>query len=166
MYYGNDEEKKKHILNQIVTYRECASVIPYVKKVIQQMDGRVLNVKLKTALNEGKEGANIRFNYTFNFKRDHLELIYYPEHRGAFHYITIAWVKLNKEEGKQQRIIAKDIIKELNDNYVKFTTKAVEMEEALNNIDTIREQLKQAWNVINAILKPIPYEVRDVYDLK
>lgn len=159
MYYGNDEEKRVRIKGYIKGLKECAESIAHARKIIHDLDGKVLNVRLTRALNETGR------HYNYEIRNHHLSIIYYPTSRAIVSKI-IAFVDLPyTESSKAQRIPGQMLIKSLNEYYAAINREAAQLEEALESIDTTREMIRQAVKQFNILVDKIPYEIIDTYNI-
>ncbi len=156
MYYGQD--KRTYVEKRIRALREGASMIEFAKEIVREMDGKVLNVRLKNALNAGT------LRYDVYVSMNTLIIECYPESRHC-HEVTIASVNLDQQEGKHPRIDAKAIIDSMDSFYKSIMHEAQRMENALENIEEIKERLRNAVDNLNKITDGLPYVIIDTFNL-
>lgn len=156
MYYYKKEDQDAAARAYIKAYRDAAALYPKIKKVIQSFDKKVFNKRLETALQEGT-GARV-------FVENRLNLIDIHVYGPHSNWITLAI--LQKEDfidGK--RINAEKLIDSLTDHRNTLLKTAARYEKQIEEIDQVKEQIKQIKHLLCNVLEPYDYTMRDIYGI-
>lgn len=156
MYYYKKEDQDAAARAYIKAYRDAAALYPKIKKVIQSFDRKVFNKRLETALQEGT-GARVFVENRPNL----IDIHVYGPHSN---WITLAI--LQKEDfvdGK--RIDAGKLIESLTDHRNTLLQTAARYEKQIEEIDQIKIQIKQIKKLLNDVLEPYDYTMRDIYGI-
>lgn len=157
MYGYTKNEQDNAVQSYIDAYRKAAALYPAIKKVIQNFDKKVFNKRLETALQEGT-GARVFVENRPNMIDVHV----YGGPRST--WITLAI--LQKEDfvdGK--RIDAGKLIESLTDHRNTLLQTAARYEKQIEEIDQIKIQIKQIKKLLNDVLEPYDYTMRDIYGI-
>lgn len=157
MYYYKKEDQDAAARAYIKAYRDAAALYPKIKKVIQSFDKKVFNKRLETALQEGT-GARVFVENRPNMIDVHV----YGGPRST--WITLAI--LSKDDfidGK--RIDAGKLIESLTDHRNTLLQTAARYEKQIEEIDQIKIQIKQIKKLLNDVLEPYDYTMRDIYGI-
>lgn len=157
MYYGcTKEEQDKATRSFIKQYRDAAALYPQIKNVIQEFDGKVFNKRLQTALQD-RTGARV---YVEN--RPNMIDIHIYGSRGE--WVTLAvLLKDDMEAGK--RINAGKLIESLTERRAGMLRKAADYEKQIEQVEQVKEQIRQLDSRLKAILEPFDYTIRDIYGI-
>lgn len=156
MYYYKKEDQDAAARAYIKAYREAAALYPKIKKVIQSFDKKVFNKRLETALQEGT-GARVFVENRPNL----IDIHVYGPHSN---WITLAILQKDDfVDGK--RINAEKLIESLTDHRNTLLQTAARYEEQIEQIDQVKEQLKQIDKLIKDVLAPYDYTMRDIYGI-
>lgn len=161
MFYGNREDQNKHISEIIKENREAAQLFPEIRKVIQNFDGKVYNIRFQKALQDatgkyiwakyndyGSYGGNVSIYICGNANR-----IY-----------TLATIRReDMKDGK--RIDAEKMIASARVNRESHLKKAYKMEQSMQQIDVIKKQIQDIEQLLKAVTSPLDYEIRDTYNI-
>ena len=156
MYYYKKEDQDAAARAYIKAYRDAAALYPKIKKVIQSFDKKVFNKRLETALQEGT-GARVFVENRPNL----IDIHVYGPHSN---WITLA--TLSKDDfidGK--RINAEKLIESLTENRNRLLQTAARYEKQIEEIDNVKEQIKQIKKLLNDVLEPYDYTMRDLYGI-
>lgn len=154
------EEQDKRIAEKIEYYRECASLFPTVKRVIEQFDGKVYNVKLERALQEATGTKRIHAEKRCN--GSYFAIYYYKDYqRGS----DLARMKAEKALSDGKRINAAAIIENMREMREDKLKTAAEIERNLCRVDEVKEQIETIRKAVNSLMDSLPWEIRDTYKL-
>ena len=156
MYYYKKEDQDAAARAYIKAYRDAAALYPKIKKVIQSFDKKVFNKRLETALQEGT-GARVFVENRPNL----IDIHVYGPHSN---WITLA--TLSKDDfidGK--RIDAGKLIESLTNHRNTLLQTAARYEKQIEEIDQIKIQIKQIKKLLNDVLEPYDYTMRDIYGI-
>lgn len=155
MYYGSQEDKDRAIETKIRERREAAALFPEVRKVIEQFDGKVYNVRFDKALR-----AAVGKVYTE--QRGGRIYIYTLGTGSNWHHIA----SLSREDMKDgKRINAAAFIESARRCREILLKEAYQIERAAEDAPKVKMQIEEIRKTLEAVIKNIPYEVRDIYDL-
>lgn len=156
MYYYKKEDQDAAARAYIKAYRDAAALYPMIKKVVLSFDKKVFNKRLETALQEGT-GARVFVENRPNL----IDIHVYGPHSN---WITLAI--LQKEDfvdGK--RIDAGKLIESLTDHRNTLLKTAARYEKQIEEIGQIKIQIKQIKKLLNDVLEPYDYTMRDIYGI-
>ena len=156
MYYYKKEDQDATARAYIKAYRDAAALYPKIKKVIQSFDKKVFNKRLETALQEWT-GARVFVENRPNL----IDIHVYGPHSN---WITLAI--LQKEDfvdGK--RIDAGKLIESLTDHRNTLLQTAARYEKQIDEIEQVKEQIKQIKHLLCNVLEPYDYTMRDIYGI-
>lgn len=156
MYYGSKEDQDRHVQTLIKEHRDAAALFPAIRKVCAAFDGKVYNVRFTKALREAT-GARV-------FTEAKTETIYIYIYGHAGRWIHLANLsRADMADGK--RINAAKLIESARICRESHLKKAYELELAAAKADLVKQQLQDLEQLLQAILKDIPYEIRDTYNI-
>lgn len=156
MYYYKKEDQDAAARAYIKAYRDAAALYPMIKKVIQSFDKKVFNKRLETALREGT-GARVFVENRPNL----IDIHVYGPHSN---WITLAILQKDDfVDGK--RINAEKLIDSLTDHRNTLLKTAARYEKQIDEIDQIKIQIKQIKKLLNDVLEPYDYTMRDIYGI-
>ena len=156
MYYYKKEDQDAAARAYIKAYRDAAALYPKIKKVIQSFDKKVFNKRLETALQEGT-GARVFVENRPNL----IDIHVYGPHSN---WITLATrSKDDFIDGK--RIDAGKLIESLTNHRNTLLQTAARYEKQIEEIDQIKIQIKQIKKLLNDVLEPYDYTMRDIYGI-
>ena len=157
--YNTEESRREGCLKTAAAHREAAALFPAIRKVFEQFDGKVLNCRLEKALQEATE----RRIYVRKDEYSVEVYIYINDYRGNTWY-TLAHVTASKlKDGK--RIPAADLIKSARERREDNLRTAAELEAAPGKVPEIIERVQYFVSMANQMLKGLPYEVCDMYNI-
>lgn len=157
MYYYKKEDQDAAARAYIKAYREAAALYPELKKVIQSFDRKVFNRRLETALQEWT-GARVYIENRPNMIDVHIF--------GGPHSNWITLATLSKDDfidGK--RINAEKLIESLTENRNRLLQTAARYEKQIEEIEQVKIQIKQIKKLLNDVLEPYDYTMRDLYGI-
>lgn len=156
MYYYKKEDQDAAARAYIKAYRDAAALYPKIKKVIQSFDKKVFNKRLETALQEGT-GARVFVENRPNL----IDIHVYGPHSN---WITLAILQKDDFiDGK--RIDAGKLIESLTDHRNTLLQTAARYEKQIEEIDNVKEQIKQIKHLLCNVLEPYDYTMRDIYGI-
>lgn len=156
MYYYKKEDQDAAARAYIKAYRDAAALYPKIKNVIQSFDKKVFNKRLETALQEGT-GARVFVENRPNL----IDIHVYGPHSN---WITLAILQKDDFiDGK--RIDAGKLIESLTDHRNTLLQTAARYEKQIEEIDQIKIQIKQIKKLLNDVLEPYDYTMRDIYGI-
>ena len=155
MYYGTREEKDKAARKIAQFHRETAELFPAIRKVIENFDGKVFNVRFEKALQE-KTGKRI-------FAKAYNAYIYiYLYFEGREYNLAI----LHREDmADGKRINAAKMIESAREHRASHYLKAYTIEAQMTQIDAISQQLQDIERTLTALTCHLDYSIRDIYGL-
>lgn len=156
MYFYKKEDQDAAVRAYIKAYRDAAALYPMIKKVVLSFDKKVFNKRLETALQEGT-GARVFIENRPNM----IDIHVFGPHSN---WITLGI--LNKDDfidGK--RINADKLIESLTDHRNTLLKTAARYEEQMEQIDQVKEQLNYIRTLLNSVLEPYDYTIRDIYGI-
>lgn len=157
MYYYKKEDQDAAARAYIKAYRDAADLYPKIKKVIQSFDKKVFNKRLETAL-QNETGARVFVENRPNMIDVHV----YGGPRST--WITLAILQKDDfVDGK--RIDAGKLIESLTDHRNTLLKTAARYEKQIEEIDQIKIQIKQIKKLLNDVLEPYDYTMRDIYGI-
>ena len=155
MYYSRQDAEKRS-RERITTLRECADLIPKIKKVVADFNGKVYNKRLTEAIH------NATGQYISAERRgDYLS--FYKYERGDCY--TLLTIKA-EEMPEKKRISAEQFNNSLNEHRARLLREAAQMEEQLNNIDATLEQVEKIKELYRAVTSSLDSRLRDYYGIK
>lgn len=155
MYYTRQDAEKK-TRERVDTLRECAALIPQIKKVVATFDGKVYNKRLPEAI-QAATGQCI------STERRGEYLNFYRYERGDC--FTLLSIKADEmPDGK--RIEAEQFNNSLNENRARMLKEAAQIEEQLQSIDAVIDKIEQLKKLYSAITSPLNSRLRDNYGIK
>lgn len=147
MRYYTDEGKKQAAQNEIELYRTVAALYAPIKRGLEKMDGKIINVRLKRALQDevnavlgvntaedGRQWPKISISYERRPER----LTIYAYHKGRT--ITLADCQIGAEE---KRLNAAPLIESARQHREKRLRRAADMKATIERIDSIKLQIEQ-----------------------
>lgn len=156
MAYYNRQDAEKATRARVETLRECAALIPQIKKVVAAFDGKVYNRKLPEAIHAAT-GQYISTERRGDY------LSFYKYDRGDC--FTLLSIKADEmPEGK--RISVEQFNNSLNASRERFLKEAAQIEQQLQDIDSIMEKLEQVKRLYSAITSPLNSRLRDNFNIK
>lgn len=155
MYYTRQDAEKK-TRERVDTLRECAALIPQIKKVVAAFNGKVYNKRLPEAIQAAT-------NQYISTERRGDYLSFYRYERGDC--FTLLSIKVDEmPDGK--RINAEQFNNSLNENRARLLKEAAQIEEQLQNIDAVIDKIEQLKKLYSAITSPLNSRLRDYYGIK
>jgi len=155
MYYTRQDAEKK-TRERVDTLRECAALIPQIKKVVAAFDGKVYNKRLPEAI-QAATGQHISTERRGDY------LSFYRYERGDC--FTLLSIKADEmPDGK--RIKAEQFNNSLNENRARMLKEAAQIEEQLQSIDAVIDKIEQLKKLYGAITSPLNSRLRDNYGIK
>lgn len=164
MFFGTYEERETRAKNTAKAYRETATLFPAIRKTLLQFDGKCYNKRVLDALQESAdkhicaEKRTLRTN-SGGAGAEVVDLYFYIPIIGGTQ--TLCRIPLDNK-----RIQAADAITDASDRRAEMLKRAAEIERTLPEIERIKEQLAQLKKQAAAISNAVPYELRDLYDIK
>lgn len=155
MYYTRQDAEKRS-RERINTLRQCAELIPQIKKVIAQFDGKVYNKRLPDAIHAATG------QYISTDKRGDFLSFYKYERGDCFTILSVKYSEM--PEGK--RINAEQFNNSLNESRARFLTEAAEIENQLRTINDTLQKIEQIKKLYSAITSPLNSRLRDYYGIK
>lgn len=157
MYYYKKEDQDNAARAYIKAYRDAAALYPKIKKVIQSFDKKVFNKRLEAAL-QNETGARVYIENRPNMIDVHV----YGGPRST--WITLAI--LSKDDFiDRKRINAEKLIGSLTENRNRLLQMAARYEKQIDEIEQVKEQIKQIKKLLNDVLEPYDYTMRDLYGI-
>lgn len=155
MYYTRQDAEKK-TRERVETLRECAALIPQIKKVVAAFDGKVYNRRLPEAI-RAATGQYISTERRGDY------LSFYRYERGDC--FTLLSIKADEmPDGK--RINAEQFNNSLNENRARMLKEAAQIEEQIQSIDAVIDKIEQLKKLYSAITSPLNSRLRDYYGIK
>lgn len=156
MYYYKKEDQDAAARAYIKAYRDAAALYPKIKKVVLSFDKKVFNKRLETALQEGT-GARVFVENRPNL----IDIHVYGPHSN---WITLAILQKDDfVDGK--RINAEKLVESLTDHRNTLLKTAARYEKQIEEIDQVKEQIKQIKHLLCNVLEPYDYTMRDIYGI-
>lgn len=155
------ERQKEEAQKKIDGYRAAASLFPVVRSVLEAYNNKVYNCRLDKAL---KEAASEKGYIYCEKKYNYFHINFSP--KNCHEWYTIASVKLEDGLTDGKRIKADVITDAARESRAALLKKAFDLEEAGRNYETIQKQLDALEKAAAGILDPLPYEARDLYNLR
>lgn len=156
MRYSSREDQDKAAETLIREYREVASLFPAVRKVFDQFDGKCFNCRVTKALSEtaGKRICAERRGAFLDF--------YHYASGGRCYYVA----RINsKDMPDGKRLDGKKLIESASECRSNLLKKAADLERISEQVDSIKDQLRQLEKMVDSIVDPLPYEARDIWNL-
>lgn len=161
MFYGNREDQNKRIQEIIDENRAAAQLFPEIRKVIMNFDNKVFNIKLQKALQESTGKRIFTESRDFGNYGGHVNIYIYGN---AGRQYTIATLKReDMEDGK--RINAAKMIESARSNREAHLKTAYNLEQSMQQIDTIKQQINDIKKLLEAVTAGLHYEIRDTYNI-
>ena len=156
MRYFSREDQDKAAETLIREYREIASLFPAVRKVFDQFDGKCFNCRVAKALSEasGKRICTER-------RGDFLDFYHYAS--GGRCYCIARINSKDMPDGK--RLDAKKLIESASEHRSNLLKQAADLERVSEQVDSIKDQLKQLEKTVDSIVNSIPWEAREIWNL-
>lgn len=170
MFYGDKEKQDAAIMNRAESYRAAAAVFPHLRKVLESFDGKVFNCRLEKALREDgnywtvelKRNDNYGDMFVISFCRAG---VYSSNNFKSVVYCNLGSRADNKTPWDGKRIPAAVLIESARKTRETFLKSAADLEAMTERAPELEKQLKYFSSQIENIVKGIPCEARDVYDL-
>lgn len=144
-------------------YRNAAALLPIIRRICLQFDGKVFNKRMREALREAvksETGLNLCWDTYREYSKGQCAYVYNGGRYCSQH--TVLQVVLNDEK----RLDAAKSIEDAAKKREKLLTEAAEIEEVESNMPQIREQLDYVEKLQRKLLDGIPYVLKDVYGLR
>ena len=156
MYCGSKEDQDKYIDTLVKENRKAAQLFPSVRKVLENFDGKVYNIRLQRAIQE-ETGDHIYTEERYN------RVYIYIYGTAGRQYTIAALDREDMEDGK--RINAKKMIESAREYRESHLKKAYQLEQQAAQIITIKEQVKQIEQLLKSVTCKLDYEIRDIYGI-
>ena len=156
MRYYSREDQDKAAAALIKERREVASLFPAVRKVFEQFDGKCFNCRVPKALSEAA-GKRI----CAEWRGDFLDFYHYS-YGGRCYWIARIGRK-DMPDGK--RLDAKKLIESASACRTELLKGAADLERISEQVDSIKDQLKQLEKTVDSIVNDIPWEAREIWNL-
>lgn len=170
MRYYNTEDKEQAARAEIELYRTAASLYAPIKRGLEKMNGKIINIRLKRALQDevnavfgintaedGRQWPKISISYERRPER----LMIYTYHKGQT--ITLADCQIDAEE---KRLNAAPLIESARQHREERLRRAADMETTIEKIESIRLQIEQIGKLLANVQKQGDTEILDIYGLR
>lgn len=154
--------RENYIINTIRVYRENAAALRSIKNTVKGFDGKVLNKRLETALNNTTLPDGISAHFTAGIDYDYFKISVYnynrsfPNDPNSDGYVSTCYVDnetTNASIGKANEIFAQNsnynylvnadiIIEKLEEKAAYNERKAADLEKALKDRETIVKEFQ------------------------
>ena len=170
MRYYNNEDKEQAAKNEIEFYRTAASLYAPIKRGLEKMNGKIINVRLKRALQD-EVNAVLGINtaedgrrwpkMSISYERRPGYLTVYAYHEGQT--ITLADCQIGAEE---KRLDAAPLIESARQHREERLRRAADMEATIEKIESIKFQIEQIGKLLEGVQKQGDSEILDIYGLR
>ena len=170
MRYYTDKDKEQAAQDEIAAYRTAASLYAPIKRGLEKMDGKIINVRLKRALQDevnavlgintaedGRQWPKI----SISCERRPERLTIYAYHKGQT--ITLADCQIGAEE---KRLNAAPLIESARQHREERLRRAADMEATIEKVESIRLQIEQIGKLLAGVQKQGDSEILDIYGLR
>lgn len=170
MRYYTSEDKEQAARDEIDLYRTAASLYAPIKRGMEKMNGKIINIRLKRALQDevnavlgintaedGRQWPKISISYERRPER----LAIYAYHGGQT--ITLADCQMSAEE---KRLDAAPLIESARQHREERLRRAAGMEATIEKIDSIKLQIEQIEKLLAGVQKQGDAEILDIYGLR
>ena len=166
MSFYTEEDAIKATEADIRAYEEANEILPAVRKLIREFDGKMFNCKLDKALNALDPRLGVSTHYETTIE------VYYRPSCGSNHWISIfsgskPSCKYYKEENSfltpDKRINADKALEIIEERRAERLKKIYEYRNFLDNYQETKKQLETLCKQINTITDQIPYTMRDYF---
>lgn len=154
--YFYDKSESESIKLLCEERREAAAMIAPLRRTLKKFGGKVYNKRFLDAL---REEAGYKAIYD-DRRGDRIFIEACAAHRYERHCICMIMIPENR------RINAAEAAQDADTRYTKLLKEAAEIEEAAARVDEVKRQLADLDRLKNSILKGVPYEVRDIYNIR
>ncbi len=155
MRFYTRSEQDKEADSLIKAYRDAAGLLPIIRKVLVQFDGKVFNCRLEKALQEAS-GQYI------HAKMEYKNLRLYTYYR--WQYITLAECPISEmKDGK--RINADKLIESATERRTGLLQTAADIERTKARADEINAQIAQIEKLLDSVTANICSEAKSIYGL-
>lgn len=149
---------------KIDEYRQQANIFATVRPVIESYNGKVYNKRFSEALKQAvSESGYIYSEKGANGRRFWIH--YSPKGHG-YNYRTICNMAIDDALTNGKKINAAAILDSMRDTRAELLKKAAELEEVGRHAEEIKAQIEMLENTISAVLAPLSYEARELYEIK
>lgn len=156
-FFGDDEERKAYIEKQIDMMRRAAATMPLLRKSLTKFDGKVYNKRFIESFDTDADKLIIRAEKRSYNDSDYVDL-YATIDRQYSRYFHICRIVLTNK-----RISAEQGIQSASECRAQLLKDAANIEMYLERIDEIKAHLDYLEAQRKAIVKDIPYQIKDVY---
>ena len=157
-FYGNIEAANTAAHRIVDEYRNAASYILAVTKVVKDFDGKVYNCRFDKALKAATD------NRVYVDKTQYYFQIYTWVNNNYSRHITLASIKPDDLiDGK--RIPADKIIESLKDHRESILKKAYTIESTIDQMPQARAYIMQTKEKLESFCRSFPDELRDIFDI-
>ena len=181
--------RNRMLVNTIRVYREHVKAMESIIPVVESFDGKVINKRFETALNEVALPDGLKYYFSYRIEYGCFKISGYNSNRSFpnepddLGYCSYSYVDnecfnvrvdkveetMNTDTGKL-RIKSGIIIQKIYECMAYNTRLADELENAMNNQDDIRKEFQEVVNQLVAFNKKYSYNVRNklgiYYDLE
>lgn len=158
MYFGTQEERETRARSNAKGYREAAALFAAIRKTLLQFDGKCYN---KRFLEAAWDAANKRIFAEKRTLSGGAEVVDIYFHQTTPGTLTLCRIPL-----ENKRIQAAAAIKDASDRRAEMLRRAAEIDSTLPEIERIKEQLAYLKKQAKAITDTVPFELRDIFDIK
>jgi hypothetical protein len=156
MSYRRFEESADDATRRLIgDYRHAASYRPVIVRTLEKWGGKVYNKRFLDALR-----TEAGYDRIYADRRESIVHIYIYSAEGYTQF-TIVSIPL-----QDRRINAAEAIKNAGERYTAHTRKAAEIEQTAPEIPTYKQQLADLDRIRAQIIGRIPYDLRDIYDIR
>lgn len=170
MRYYTSEDKEQAARDEIEAYRTAASLYAPIKRGLEKMDGKIINIRLKRALqdevnavfgiNTAEDGRQWP-KMSISYERRPGYLTIYTYHGGQT--ITLADCQISAEE---KRLDAAPLIESARQYREERLRRAADMEATIGKIESIRLQIEQIEKLLASVQKQGDSTILDIYGLR
>lgn len=151
------EEQKKLARRKAEGYRSITKIMPEVKKIISEFDGKVYNCRFDKALSEKLSEYCI-----YSRKRLHfIEIELQAPDLGEWRCIA----QQDTKGETRPRINADDLIESMNEKRADFLKRAYDLEQAIENAEDIKAKIELITKTLEGLTNSLSYEAKDIFNL-
>lgn len=170
--YTTKKEFMANAKKQLQVFNELISDLRIVKRVANEMDGKVYNKKFLTNCQKLLVNSYISYSHSYNEKTFVFLLQakkrYYPAQPDKIGYCGTCYVDYSEEDfgiftNNEKRIIASETIESINNTIKRIENKITEWQFVVDNYDAIVIRTKELQKEIDKFHKEIPNFARPYF---
>ena len=154
--YRTPQEQQQAARAKVETYRNAAALFPKLSKAFMAFDGKCINKRLETLLRD-ETGRRLIVKRRYRYID-----VYIYEYGASI--ITLARLEIN-EEDQRPRLDAEKAIQSAREKREELLRRAYAIEQAAKTAPQLREYIKQEAERLEKLVKDIPYEAKDIFNL-